>query len=100
MEMFAYFVEKLKNTPEGNGNMLDHTLIMMGSGIGDGDRHNHDDLPILTVGKGNGILTPGRHLKYDRNTPLCNLYLSMLDGMGIKQDRFADSTGRLPGLTV
>lgn len=100
MQMFAYFVEKLKNTPEGNGNMLDHTLIMMGSGLGDGDRHNHDDLPILTVGKGNGILTPGRHLKYDRNTPLCNLYLSMLDGMGVKQDRFADSTGRLAGLTV
>jgi hypothetical protein len=100
MQMFAYFMEKLKNTPEGNGNMLDHTLVMMGSGLGDGDRHNHDDLPIITVGKGNGIVSAGRHLKYARNTPLCNLYLNMLDGMGVKHDRFADSTGRLKELTV
>jgi hypothetical protein len=100
IQMFAYFMEKLKNTPEGDGNMLDHTLVMMGSGIGDGDRHNHDDLPIISVGKGNGIVSPGRHLKYARNTPLCNLYLNMLDGVGIKQERFADSTGRLTGLTV
>ena len=100
MQMFAYFIEKLKNTPEGDGNMLDHTLVMMGSGIGDGDRHNHDDLPIITVGKGSGMVTPGRHLKYPRNTPLCNLYLRMLDGMNVKTDRFGDSTGRLEGLTV
>jgi hypothetical protein len=100
MQMFAYFMEKLRSTPEGDGNMLDHTLVMMGSGLGDGDRHNHDDLPIITCGKGNGIVTPGRHLKYDRNTPLCNLYLNRLEGMGVKQERFADSTGRLKDVTV
>jgi len=99
MELFAHFCERLKNTPEGSGNMLDNTLIMMGSGLGDGDRHNHDDLPIITVGKGGGMVTPGRHIKYERNTPLCNLFLSMMDGMGVKQERFADSTGKLSGLT-
>jgi hypothetical protein len=100
MQLFANFVERLKNTPEGSGNMLDNTLIMMGSGISDGDRHNHDDLPIITVGKGGGTVAPGRHLKYERNTPLCNLFLSMMDGMGVKETRFGDSTGKLPGLTV
>jgi hypothetical protein len=78
--------------------MLDHSLIMMGSGIGDGDRHNHDDLPVVTLGKGGGVLRPGRHLQFARNTPLCNLYLSMLDSVGVKEQRFGDSTGRLAGL--
>lgn len=100
MQQFAYFVQKLKSTPEGSGNMLDNTLIMMGSGISDGDRHNHDDLPIITVGNGGGLLTPGRHITYPRNTPLCNLYLSMMDMMGVKEPRFADSTSRLQGLTA
>ncbi len=100
MQLFANFVERLRTTPEGNGNMLDHTLIMLGSGIGDGDRHNHDDLPVVTVGKGGGIVTPGRHLQFARNTPLCNFYLSMIHGMGVKQERFGDSDGALKGLTV
>jgi hypothetical protein len=100
IQLFANFVERLKNTPEGSGNMLDNSLIMMGSGLGDGDRHNHDDLPVITVGKGGGMLTPGRHLQYARNTPLNNLFLSMMDGMGLKEQRFGDSTGRLSGLTV
>ena len=99
MQLFAHFIERLKNTPEGNGtNMLDNSLIMLGSGIGDGDRHNHEDLPVLTLGKGGGALTPGRHLQYPTNTPLCNLYLSMLDSVGVKEQRFGDSNGRLTGL--
>ncbi len=100
MQMFAYFIDKLKNTKEGNGTMLDHSLIMLGSGISDGDRHNHDDLPVVTLGKGNGLLTPGRHLKYDRNTPLCNLYLSMIQRMGVQTERFSDSSGKLAGMTA
>jgi hypothetical protein len=96
--LFADFIKRLKETPEGNGNMLDNSLIMLGSGLGDGNRHNHDDLPIITLGKGGGVLTPGRHLQYARNTPLCNLYLTMMDSMGVKHDRFADSNGRLEGL--
>jgi hypothetical protein len=75
-------------------------MIMYGAGIGDGDRHNHNNLPILLAGRGNGTVTPGRHVTYPKDTPLCNLYLSMLERMGVKQDRFGDSTGLLKNLTV
>jgi hypothetical protein len=100
MQLFAHFIERLKNTPEGDGNMLDHSLIMLGSGIGDGDRHNHDDLPVVMLGKGGGVVRPGRHMQFPQNTPLCNLYLSMLDSVGVKEQRFGDSTGRLAGLSA
>ena len=69
-------------------------MIVYGSGISDGDRHNHDDLPILLAGKGGGTIKPGRHLKVEPQ-PLNNLYLSMLDRMGVSLDRLGDSTGRL-----
>ena len=82
MEQFAYFVEKLKATKEGDGTLLDNCMVVYGSGIGDGNRHNHDDLPILLAGRGGGTIKPGRHVTYPRNTPLTNLYLSMLDSMG------------------
>lgn len=95
MEQLAYFLQKLKSTPDGDGNLLDHSMIVAGAGIADGDRHNHDDLPILLAGRANGALRPGKHVKFGYNTPLCNLYLSMLGVMGVKADRFGDSTGRL-----
>jgi hypothetical protein len=95
MQAFGYFLEKMKNTPEGNGTLLDNCAIMYGAGIGDGDRHNHDELPILLAGKAGGALKPGRHVRYPKNTPLCNLHLSMLNLMGVQQDRFGDSTGPL-----
>ncbi|MEZ0265816.1 MAG: DUF1552 domain-containing protein [Phycisphaerae bacterium] len=98
MELLASFVERLRTTPEGSGNMLDNSLIMLGSGIGDGDRHNHDDLPVVLLGKGGGAVKPGRHLSYARNTPMCNLYLNMADAMGAKLTRFGDSDGRLKEL--
>ena len=72
-------------------------MIVYGSGISDGNRHNHDDLPILLVGKGNGTIKPGRHIKYSPQ-PLNNLYLSLLDRFGAPTDRLGDSTGRLPRL--
>jgi hypothetical protein len=100
LQTFAYFIDKLKSTKEGDGNMLDHSLIMLGSGISDGDRHNHDDLPVITLGKGNGMVTPGRHITYPRNTPLCNLYLHMMQKMGVGEQRFGDSDGKLAGLTA
>jgi Protein of unknown function (DUF1552) len=95
---FVYFVEKLKSIKEGDANLLDRSLLLFGSGIGDGNRHNHEDLPILLAGRGNGAVTPGRHIRFPRNTPLTNLYLNMFDAMGVKADRFSDSTGRLEGL--
>jgi hypothetical protein len=97
IEQFAYILGKLKAIREGNGTLLDNTMIVYGSGISDGNRHNHDDLPILLAGKGAGTVKPGRHIKYSPQ-PLNNLYLSMLDRLGVPTDRLGDSTGRLPKL--
>jgi Protein of unknown function (DUF1552) len=91
----AFILQKLKSIPEGNGTLLDHCMIVYGSGISDGNAHAHDDLPILLAGKGNGTIKPGRHVRVPKETPLTNLYLSMLDRMGVKVDGFGDSTGRL-----
>ena len=99
VEQLAYFLGKLKGVKEGAGTLLDNMMLVYGSGIGDGNRHNHDDLPILLVGKGGGQIKSGQHLKFARETPLTNLYLSMLDLFGApKIDRFGDSTGRLTGI--
>jgi hypothetical protein len=98
MGQFAYLVGKLGAMPEGDGSVLDHCMLVYGSGIGDGNRHNHNDLPILLAGQANGTIKTGRHVKYPRNTPLNNLYLEMLDRMGAPVDALGDSTGRLPGL--
>jgi hypothetical protein len=73
-------------------------MIVYGSGIGDGNRHNHDDLPVLLAGKGGGTLKTGRHLRYSKGTPLNNLYLAMLDRVGAPVDKFGDGTGPLSGL--
>jgi hypothetical protein len=94
IEQFAYFLGKLKSIREGAGSVLDNLMIVYGSGISDGDRHNHDDLPILLAGKGGGTIQGGRHLKVDPQ-PLNNLYLSLLDRMGAPTDRLGDSTGKL-----
>ena len=94
VEQFAYLLGKLKSIPEGTGTLLDSAMIVYGSGISDGDRHNHDDLPIVMAGKGGGTIKPGRHLKVDPQ-PLNNLYLSMLERVGVSLDRLGDSTGRL-----
>jgi hypothetical protein len=98
VEQFAYFLSKLRSIREGEGTVLDHSMIVYGSGIGDGDRHNHDDLPILVVGKGGGTIRPGRHVVYPRNTPLNNLYLSILERAGAAAPSLGDSTGPLPML--
>lgn len=98
MTMFADLLGKLKAVKEGEGTLLDHSMIVYGAAIGDGNRHNHDDLPVVLAGGGNGTLTPGRHVKFPFETPMCNLFLSMLDRMGVKEERFGDSTGRLTDL--
>jgi hypothetical protein len=98
IEQFAYLLDRLKSIREGERTLLDNCMILYGSGNGDGNRHNHDELPILLAGRG-GNLNGGRHIRYPRNTPLCNLYLEMLDRMGVREERFGDSSGRLPSLT-
>ena len=97
-EQLAYLVGRLKAVKEANGTtLLDNVMMVYGSGIGDGDRHNHDDLPILLIGKGGGTIESGRHLKFGGKpeTPLMNLYLAMFDRMGAPAERFGDSTGLL-----
>ena len=100
VEQFAYFLAKLRSMREGAGTVLDQSMIVYGSGISDGDRHNHDDLPILVAGRGGGTLASGKHLAFPPNTPLNNLYLTMLAKSGIPPSKLGDSTGFLPGLDV
>jgi hypothetical protein len=99
IEQFAYLLGRMKAVPEGSGTLLDNCMILYGSGNGEGARHNHDDLPILMAGKGGATVTPGRHIRYPQNTPVCNLFLEMLDRMDVQVDSFGDSTGRLRNLT-
>jgi hypothetical protein len=97
--MVAYYVEKLRNTPDGDGSLLDHVMIVYGSGTGDGNAHSHHDLPTLLIGGGAGTIQGGRHLRYPKETPLTNLFLSLLDKAGIPVDKFGDSTGQLNALS-
>lgn len=94
----AYMLEKMKSIREGEGTMLDNSMVVFGAGISDGDRHNHNDLPILLAGGGAGTIKPGRHIRYPDNTPLNNLFLAMLDRVGVRTDNFGDATGRLEQL--
>ena len=95
VEQLAYLIGKLKATKDIAGtNLLDSLLMVYGSGIGDGDRHNHDDLPIVLIGNGGGKVEGGRHLKYNRE-PLMNLYLTMFEQVGAPAKSFGDSTGLL-----
>jgi hypothetical protein len=94
MEQFAYLIGKLKGVKEFGGSLLDHCLIMYGSGIADGDSHDHGNLPIILLGKGGGFRA-GRHIEYASDTPLCNLYVWMLSRLGVRTTKFGDSTGRL-----
>jgi len=95
VEGFSRFVKRLSETPEGDGTLLDNSLIMLGGGISDGNRHNHEDLPVLVAGRGGKTVETGRVVRSPKETPLCNLYLSMLERAGCPQEKFADSTGVL-----
>jgi hypothetical protein len=95
VEQFAYLLERLRSIREGEQTLLDRSLFVYGSGLGDGNRHNHNNLPILLVGRAGGTIQSGRHVKLESQTPLNNLYLSLLDRMGTPVDSLGDSTGRL-----
>jgi hypothetical protein len=97
-EQLAYLLGQLAAVKEGDGTLLDSTLVVYGSAIGDGDAHNHDQLPILLAGGAAAGIASGRHVRYPHDTPLANLYLALLDRVGVNVDSFADSTERLPGL--
>ncbi|GIW99164.1 MAG: hypothetical protein KatS3mg111_2497 [Pirellulaceae bacterium] len=100
VEQFRYLLERLKSVQEGDGTLLDHSMIVYGSGIHDGNRHNNENLPVVLAGRGGGTIDSGRHVRYDTETPMCNLFLSMLERMDVHVPYIGDSTGKLPGLTV
>jgi hypothetical protein len=98
IEQFARFLKRLDEVKEGDGTLLDNSMIVYGGGISDGNAHNHDNLPVLVAGRGGGAISGGRHVKYAANTPLMNLYLQMLHSAGVNVAALGDSTGPLKGL--
>jgi hypothetical protein len=98
VSLFAYFLEKMKATPEGGGTLLDHSLYLYGSGMGNPNVHDHVNLPVLVAGGGATGLKGGRHIKYAEPTPLANLHLTLLERAGVRMDAFADSQGKVDEL--
>jgi Protein of unknown function (DUF1552) len=98
-ELFAYFLGKLKSTQDGDGSLLDHSMVVYGSGLSDGNAHTHHDLPVLLAGGGSGKIRGGRHLKFKPETPMTNLYLSTLDKLGVHPERIGDSNGQIEHLS-
>ena len=95
VEMLGYFLDKLRNTPDGDGNMLDHSVVLYGSSMSNGNQHDHDPLPILVAGGASGQLKGDRHLVFPAHTPMSNLMMAVLDKFGVHQDSFGDSSGML-----
>jgi hypothetical protein len=98
VSLFAYLVERLRATPDGDGTLLDHTIYMLGSGMGNPDIHNHTNLPIVLAGGRTAGMKGARHIRYEQATPLANLHLSLLDKVGVHLDSFVDSSGRVSDL--
>ena len=98
VSLFAYFLEKLRSTPDGEGTLLDHSLYLYGSGMGNPDVHDHINLPIVVAGGAAGRVKGARHIRYAEPAPLANLHLTMLDRVGVHMDSFADSTGKVAEL--
>ena len=101
LTLYSYFLEKARATQDGDGNLLDHMIVLYGAGMSDSNRHDNEGLPLVLIGGGSGQLKPGgRHLKYSEQTPATNLHLTILDKMGVPVDKMSDSTGKLDLLTV
>ena len=98
VSMLAHLLQRMRSVTEGEGNLLDHSLVMYGSGLGDGNRHNHDNLPIALFGRAGGRVAPGRHVRYQSETPLANFYLSAMHMHGSQVESFGDSKGQLEHL--
>ena len=96
VHLLGYLLEKMQATPDGDGSLLDHSMILYGGGMGNGNLHEHSNLPTLVAGRLSGQLKTGRHLAYPEDTPMSNLFMALLDKTGIEIEKFGDSTGRLP----
>ena len=95
VELFAQFIARLKATPDGDGTLLDHSMMLYGCGIADSNRHTHEKLPILVMGGANGSIATGRHMALEKDTPVANLFLAMMNRSGVRRDSFGDSTAAL-----
>jgi len=100
VSLLSYFLQKLKDTPDGDGSLLDHCLILYGGGMGNGNLHRHTDLPCLLAGTLGGKFKTGYHLAYPENTPMTNLLVTILNKTGVRIERLGDSTGALRGLEI
>jgi hypothetical protein len=101
VRQFAAWIEKLKSIQEGDSTLLDNSMIVYGAGLSDGNRHLHEDLPTLIAGHGgDNYIKGGRRIVYRRETPMSNLFLTLMDRMGVHEEFFGDSTGRLQGLDL
>jgi hypothetical protein len=98
VSLFAEFLERMKATPDGDGSLLDHTVYVYGSGMGNPSLHDHENLPLIVAGGAATGLKGGRHIKYEKGTPLANLHLTLLDKAGVRLDKFADSKGKVQEL--
>jgi Protein of unknown function (DUF1552) len=98
VSLFAYYIEKLKSTPDGDGTLLDHSVVLYGSGMGNPNVHDHVNLPVIVAGGGAGRMKGGRHISYAEPTPLANLHLTLLEKVGVRLDTFADSHGKIDEL--
>ena len=96
---FAYFLGKLKSTQDGDGSLLDHSAVIYGGGISEGNTHSKINIPTLLAGRANGRLKPGRHIHYASGTPVTNLFLTLLDMMDVRPESIGDSTGKLEHLS-
>jgi len=95
--MLAYYIGKLRDTKDGDGSLLDHSMVMYGAGLSDANLHLYTDLPLVLIGSGDGSMQGGVHVRYPKRTPMANLLLTMLDKAGVPHvDKLGDSTGRLP----
>lgn len=99
VNLFGYYLEKLQATADGDGTLLDHTMLLYGAGLSNSDRHYHHDLPVLLAGGGAGAIKGGRHLQYAADTPLANLHVTLLDNMGVRTDGLGNSSGKCPELS-
>ncbi|MFN7925879.1 MAG: DUF1552 domain-containing protein [Bryobacteraceae bacterium] len=99
LDQFAYLLGKMKSTPDGDGSLLDHSMILYGCGLSDPNRHEHHNLPAVLAGRAGGALSPGRHLMYPNETPMANLFVTMLDVFGVPGETLGDANGRLSQLT-
>ncbi len=100
MQLFANYIKKLQSTADGDGSLLDHTIIVYGSGMSDGHDHAQDNLPMVLVGGGTGTMKGNRHITYPADTPLANLHLTVLDKLGVAVDRIGNSSGTLKELAM